>query len=138
MNNSGNYLQYALSKPLVKKPYSEFKYNSGCPIIVAGIIEKSAKMSLEQFAEKYLFKPLGIKKYYWIKDSTGFCHAGGGLFLKPRDMLKIGVMVMNKGKWENQQVISKNWINKATQPYLSTMFDICSYGYFWWVRDTKS
>jgi hypothetical protein len=56
-------------------------------MIVAGIIEKATRMKLEDFAMKYLFGPMGITEYYWLKDSTGFCHAGGGLYLKPMDML---------------------------------------------------
>ncbi|MBK7628029.1 MAG: serine hydrolase [Bacteroidales bacterium] len=134
MFNSGNYLQYALSKPVVKPPLTEFEYNSGCPMIIAGIIERSSKMSLSEFADKYLFKPLGINDYYWIKDSKGFCHAGGGLFLKPNDIVKIGIMVLNKGRWENKKIISENWILKSTQSYLSSGFDISGYGYFWWIR----
>lgn len=134
MFNSDNYLHYALSKQVIR-PSTEFKYNSGCPMIVAGIIEKAVKMPLDKFAEKYLFKPLDISRYHWIKDSTGFCHAGGGLYLRPGDMLKIGVMVMNNGKWNNKQIISEDWISKATTPYLSTGYDFSSYGYFWWIRE---
>lgn len=137
MFNSGNWLKYALSRPMADKPFTEFKYNSGCPMIVAGIIEKAAKKKLDIFATKYLFEPLGISNYRWIKDSEGFCHAGGGLYLKPMDMLKIGLLVMNKGKWEDQQLISEVWINKSTSSYLTTSFDISTYGYFWWIREVE-
>ena len=79
-----------------------------------------------------------ISRIRWQKDSTGFCHAGGGLFLKPMDMMKIGILVMNNGKWDNQQIISENWIRKATSSYLPTSFDISTYGYFWWIREMKT
>jgi len=138
MFNSGNWLKYALSRPMAEKPFTLFKYNSGCPMIVAGIIEKTSGMKLDEFAKQYLFDPLGIVQYRWLKDPTGFCHAGGGLFLKPADMMKIGVLVMNNGKWENHQVISGDWIKKATRSYLTTSFDISTYGYFWWIRDRKT
>lgn len=138
MFNSGNYLQYALSQPLANKPNSEFKYNSGCPVIVGGIIEKASKMSVEKFAEKYLFKPLNINDYHWIKDSTGFCHCGGGLSLKPIDMVKIGAMVTSGGKWNNKQIVSDNWIARSTKPYFLTSFDNAGYGYFWWIKKMKT
>jgi len=137
MFNSGNWLQYALSRPMAQKPFTEFKYNSGCPMIMAGIIEKATKMKLDEFANKYLFKPLGIVKFRWLKDQTGFCHAGGGLFLKPRDVLKIGELVLNNGRRNNNQIISENWIQKATSSYLATSFDTSTYGYFWWIREMK-
>ena len=108
MFNSNDYLKYILSKPVSDSLYGKFRYNSGCPMIIAGIIEKAAKIRFEKFAELYLFKPLNITCYRWIKDSTGFCHAGGGLYLMPADMMKIGIMMLNGGLWENQQVISGN------------------------------
>jgi CubicO group peptidase (beta-lactamase class C family) len=138
MNQSSNWLQYAISQPMADKPFTKFVYNSGCPMIVAGIIEKSTKMKLDEFAYRFLFEPLKINRYEWLKDSTGFCHAGGGLRLTPADMLKIGVLVMNKGKWGNKQIISESWIDRATDPYLPTSFDISTYGYFWWIRDMKN
>jgi CubicO group peptidase (beta-lactamase class C family) len=138
MFRSNKWLNYAITRPMAKKPFTEFKYNSGLPLIVAGIIEKSTKMKLDEFAKKYLFEPLQIKEFNWQKDSTGFCHAGGGLFLKPMDMMKIGILVIKNGKWEKQQIISENWIKKATGSYLQTSYDISTYGYFWWIREMKT
>jgi len=137
MNYSGNYLQYVLSRPMATRPFTEFKYSSGSPMIVAGIIEKTANMPLDLFAEKYLFNPLNILEYRWIKDSTGFCQAGGGLFLKPEDMVKIGILVLNKGRWEGKTIISEDWIKKSCRSYFPTTFSDFSYGYFWWIKDIK-
>ncbi|MBN3034557.1 MAG: serine hydrolase [Bacteroidales bacterium] len=137
MYRSGKWLDYALTRPMAKKPYTEFKYNSGLPMIVAGIIEKATEMKLDEFAMKYLFEPLQIKKFRWLQDSTGFYHAGGGLYLKPFDMVKIGILVMNNGKWEHQQVVSEEWIRKTISPHFSTSFDISEYGYFWWIREME-
>jgi CubicO group peptidase (beta-lactamase class C family) len=137
MFRSGNWLHYVLTRPLLKKQTTGFKYNSGCPMIIAGIIQKTTGMTLDEFAQKHLFAPLGIEKFSWQKDSTGFCHAGGGLFLKPVDMIKIGELVLHKGKWGNVQVVSESWIRKATQPYFATTFNGYSYGYFWWVKKVK-
>lgn len=135
MYRSGKWLNYALSRPMAEKPFTRFRYNSGSPMIIAGIIEKATKMSLDKFAEIYLFEPLGISDYRWIKDSTGLSHAGGGLYLKPADMLKTGILLINNGKWENQQIVSENWIKKATHPFFQTNFDISYYGYFYWIRE---
>lgn len=135
MFNSGDYLKYILSKPVSDSLYGKFNYNSGCPMIIAGIIEKAAKMPLDRFAEKYLFNPLGISEYGWIKDATGFCHAGGGLYLKPADMMKIGLLVMDNGVWNNQQIISEKWISKVVQPHIATNLGESEYGYFWWINE---
>ncbi len=92
-------------------------------------------MPLDRCAETYLFKPLNIREYRWIKDTTGFCHAGGGLFLKPVDMLKIGVLVLNNGKWEGGSIVSEEWIKKSCEPSFQTTFSDFSYGYSWWIKD---
>lgn len=138
MFRTGNWLSYALTRPMAIKPFTEFKYNSGCPMIAAGIIEKATKMKLDEFAVRNLFEPLKIKRYNWLKDSTGLCHAGGGLYLSPMDMMKIGIMVMDNGTWENKQIVSEDWIRKATTSYFPTSFDISTYGYFWWIREMKT
>ncbi len=135
MFESGNWLKYSLSRPMATEPFKEFKYNSGCPMIVAGIIEKATKMRLDDFADKYLFGPLNVNNYSWLKDSEGFCHAGGGLSMLPADVVKIGILVLNNGKWDNKLIVSEEWIRKATKSYISTSFDTSKYGYFWWIRD---
>ncbi len=135
MFNSNDYLKYILSKPVSDSLYGTFNYNSGCPMIIAGIIEKATKMRLDKFAELYLFKPLGITSYRWIKDAAGFCHGGGGLYLKPADMMKIGILMLNGGKYETRQVVSGEWIDRMTRHYVTTNFENSQYGYFWWIRN---
>ncbi len=138
MFRSPSYVDYVLARPMAKPPFSEFKYNSGCPMIVAGIIQKAAKRSLDKFAEEALFGPLGIRDYRWLKDSTGMPHAGGGLNLRPSDMLKIGELVLNEGRWNDQQIVSKGWIEKATRSYFETSFGHSGYGYFWWTEELEA
>lgn len=138
MFQSMKWLEYALTRPMAEKPFTLFNYNSGCPIIVAAIIQKASWMKMDEFAEKYLFSPLDIKKSAWLKDSTGLCHGGGGLFLGPSDMVKIGVMMMNNGIWNNRRIVSEEWIRKSTTSFLPTGPDNSAYGYFWWIRQMKT
>lgn len=137
MFNSGDWLNYALTRPMAAKPFTEFKYNSGSPMIIAAIIQKATGMTLEAFTEKYLFKPLGIKTYSWQKDSKNFPHAGGGLLLKPADMITIGELVLFKGKWGNTAIISSEWIEKISKPYFFTTLRNYYYGYYWWIHEGK-
>ncbi len=138
MYRSGHWLEYALTRSMKQEHYTGFTYNSGCPMIVAGIIEQASGRKLDEFAREYLFQPLGIDRFRWLKDSTGFCHAGGGLFLRRADMLKIGILMLNEGKWGEQQVIPGQWISKVTNPVFDTGFDNSRFGYFWWIREMKA
>ena len=135
MYRSGHWLRYALSRPMLHEPFTVFKYNSGSHMIVAGIVEKATGMPLEKFAERNLFNKLGIERFRWQKDSTGFCHAGGGLHLKPSDMIKIGIMVLNNGMYNGKRIIPEAWLEKSFKPYFKTEFGGKSYGFFWWVKD---
>ena len=138
MYRSGKWLEYALSRSVKVEPGNSFVYCSGYPMIIAGIIEKATGMSLDEFAGKYLFTPLGINTVRWIKDSLGFCHSGGGLYMKPADMIKIGLLIMNNGLWGERIIVSEGWIKKMLTSYLQTSYDISTYGYYWWIREMRT
>ncbi len=128
MNNSSNMYSYVLNK----KPDSQntFKYNTGLTVLLGGIIENVSGVSVETFAETNLFRDLGIKNYGWYQ-LNGIVHTGGGLWLRPRDFLKLGQLVLNGGQWQGKQLISKSWINESTSFKLPARESI-GYGFQWW------
>ncbi|MEJ2542939.1 MAG: serine hydrolase [Calditrichaceae bacterium] len=122
---------FILSRPLETEPGEKFIYNSGCSILLGGIISSLEKEKTRVFAENKLFKPLGINDYIWETHKDGTLQCGSGLSLRPRDMVKIGLLVLNDGKWQDKQIVSKEWIRESTKPHVpeSKFFD---YGYQWW------
>jgi CubicO group peptidase (beta-lactamase class C family) len=101
------------------------------------IVEKRSSLKIKEFAQKYLFGPLGISRYEWeYHDKAGKVpSSGGGLFLRPRDMAKLGYLFVNNGKWEGEQIISNKWIEEATSEHIKldpTM--LTGYGYQWWIE----
>jgi CubicO group peptidase (beta-lactamase class C family) len=137
MFRSGNFLDYSLSRPVTRRLNTEFRYASCYPEIVAGIIQKATKMSLENFLKRYLFDQLEIKDFYWEKDMMGFPDAAGGLWMKPADVVKLGVLVLHKGTWKNVRIVSEEWIDRSVKPYFLTPFNGYNYGYFWLIREVK-
>ena len=92
-------------------------------------------MTANEFAQQYLFSPLGISDRNWTADERGFNYGGVRLRLYPEDMLKIGKLVLHEGKWENEQVVPKKWINESSTFQISTRDVIpygSSYGFYWW------
>ena len=67
-------------------------------------------MHVDVFAEKYLFAPLGIEKVRWIKNREDHPHTGGGLYLRPLDMAKFGLLYLKKGRWRDKQVVPVWWV----------------------------
>ena len=90
-------------------------------------------MRIDHYAEKTLFEKMGIKHYYWRVNSSQV-HTGGGLYLRARDLLKLGQLVLDQGRWNGEQVISQRWIEDSTAFHLpqSDSDDDWGYGYQWW------
>lgn len=133
MDLAPNRVRFILSQPFVSTPGERFQYSGGDVALIAEIIARTSGTTLEKYAETRLFKPLGIEKYEWIKDSGARAIAASGLRLRPRDMAKIGQLVLDGGRFGDRQVVSERWIRESTAPRVATAFPCTSYGYFWWL-----
>jgi CubicO group peptidase (beta-lactamase class C family) len=139
--NAPNQLQYTLNKPLINQPGQVFGYNTGAAHLTSAILSQAAEMSTLQFARLYLFQPLGIPDPPWGTDKQGIYNGGAALSLKPRDMLKIGQLYLNRGVYNGVRVVSETWIDKASTSKVSTNgieSYAPGYGYFWWVGASAS
>lgn len=119
----------------------EFSYNSLNSYMLSVILKEKTGLSLTEYLRPRLFSPLGIDEYYWECCPQGFEKGGWGLYMRPEDLAKIGVLVMNDGIWNGRQLVPKEWLDEATRKQVSAesvshMFD---YGYHFWTgrnRDT--
>lgn len=130
-----NQLLYTLSQPLVSQPGQTFYYNSGASHLLSIILTQATGMSSYNFAKQYLFLPLGISDHNWSTDKQGSNNGAAGLRLTPQDMLKIGILYLNGGIYNNTQVLPRSWITKATTAKITTGTVIpfaSNYGYLWW------
>lgn len=133
MINSKDWTRYILEKKMITTPGVEMVYNSGASHLLSAILQKVTNGKLTDYAEKVLFKPLGITDYEWHEDSKGISIGGFGLSLKACDMLKIGILMVQNGKWFNKQIISQEWIRNSTVAKFHTYDNVGSYGYHWWI-----
>ena len=136
----------------------EFDYRTVCLHVLSGILYKATGMKTVDFANQYLFLPLGIaehRNYYaksaeehkeftiskspkeniWFADPDGLGTPGYGLCMSASDMAKIGQLCLNKGVWEGNRIISEGWIDGMTNPreVESKYFRGMQYGYLWWI-----
>lgn len=130
----GDFLRHLLGKPLVYEPGSFWYYNSGGSMALGAIIYRVSGMHADQFAEKYLFEPLGIEDYNWWYIDEGYPHTGGGLEMHQRDMAKLGQLYLDKGVWQGQRILSRQWVEQATQNRIDSHHGgwQTGYGYQWW------
>ena len=115
MHRAPDPCRYVLGLPATAPAGQEFFYNTGTLTLVSAIVRKATGRPLDEFARATLFEPLGITGVEWIR-VKGDTDAGGGLRLRPRDMAKIGQLVLAGGRWNDRQVVSKAWIDASMTP----------------------
>ena len=128
---SPDWVKYVLDEPMSAAPGTQFNYCSGCSHLLSAIVQEATDRNPRDFAEQYLFKPLGITNYRWDVDSEGTPIGGWGLQLTPRDMAKLGYLYLRHGQWEDQQIVSAEWVKNATREHTATDGTL-GYGYQWW------
>lgn len=131
MNNSGDWVRFMFDLPFRSLPGRNFSYCSGNFYLLAEILQRTTKMTCLDFAKKYLFEPVDFGETYWEQNYKGVNHGWGDLFLSTYDMAKIGSLVLKKGKWNDKQIISEEWIERIKPQY--SIQGTESYGYGWWL-----
>jgi CubicO group peptidase (beta-lactamase class C family) len=136
MEDSDDWAQYVLDRPMANEPGSTFYYNSGNSHLLATIINITTGMTPLAFADQYLFGPLGITNRLWLTDPHGVNVGGSSLALRGRDMAKFGLLFLNNGTWDDQQIVSADWVNRSSNGP-ATPYGGVSYGYQWWIDDSE-
>ncbi|MEJ2617116.1 MAG: serine hydrolase [Ignavibacteriaceae bacterium] len=134
-------IRFVLEKPIVNSPGTNFHYNSGTTFLLSEIIKRSTGKSWEEFAEQYLFNPLGITSYRWSSSrNMRNTFYAAGLYLTPRDMAKFGQVFLDKGLWNANLIVSERWTLESSSEsihfptvHLPMPKFITGYGYQWWV-----
>jgi len=122
-----------LSRDVVGRPGEDWEYVNMNVNLLAGVLHRATGQHAEAFAARGLFEPLGITKWDWNPGKAdGFNLMDGSLRLRPRDMAKIGVMVLNGGVWQGRQVVEEEWIEASLTPRMTAGGEGERYGYLWW------
>jgi CubicO group peptidase (beta-lactamase class C family) len=114
MTATADWVKYALHLPMKNPPGKVWAYTSCNPMLISGIISKASGMSIIDFAAKYLFGPLDITKYRWTVDPAGHGMTAGSFYMLPSDMVKLGELVKNNGRYKDNQIVSEKWVKAAT------------------------
>lgn len=128
-------IQFILSKPMVSEPGTQFHYSSGSGLVLAAILEKVTGKKFLDYANENLFDPLRSEGGVWTSSHSGLTLASSGLYFKARELTKIGLLFLNNGRWEGNEIITPEWIELSQQEYINTnnaFFQNSSYGYQWW------
>ena len=128
-------VEYILSEPLLTKPGAEFFYNTGSSHLLSAVVTAVTGQSAFEFAKKTLFEPLEMMDYEWDAFPDGLSLGGWGLYTRPRDMMKIGQLILDEGKWKGKQIVNAAFLEQATKQQADTNGGIGGkgYGYQMWI-----
>lgn len=128
-------LRFILSRPFAHDPGTRFQYDSHAVQLLSIALESATGRTLDDYARDTLFAPLGIRSSEWIADEEGRTFAGRGLLLRPRDMIKLGLLIAQRGAWHGTRLIDEWFIDEATSVRSEggpPMTD-AQYGYLCWI-----
>jgi CubicO group peptidase (beta-lactamase class C family) len=130
--------RFVLQQRVSVTPGVVFNYSTGVTELLGLLLANSVGQSIDGYARDKLFGPLGITDFDWMKMvNTGQPFAGAGLRLRPRDMAKLGQLLLTDGQWNGTQVVPKGWVAESTKPRIKG-YGYYSYGYQWWLGSTLS
>jgi len=132
--SSADWIRDTIELPVLFEPGQRFHFNNSASHLLSGILTQATDMSVLEFADQHLFRPLGISKRLWTADPQGNNIGAAGLSLTARDMAKFGLLYLNRGVWDGKQIIPADFIQASTQKQNAGGFpELVDHGYLWWV-----
>lgn len=132
MFDSPDPIQFFLNLPTAFEPGTHWEYTTGASHLLSAIIQAVTNMTTQVFAEEYLFDPLNMTTGGWNVDPQGINNGGTQLYVSPRTMAKLGLLYLNNGTWNGQEILSQEYVTQASSPQVSIAPNY-DYGYQWWI-----
>lgn len=150
---SEDWVESALARGQIYEPGEKFIYSSGNSHFLTSLVYYITGEKPGKLAKEHLFDPMGIifdtlkapivynswddyKKQLdqtWRQDPKGIETASFGLYLTARDMAKLGFLYLNKGRWDDQILLSEDWVETSTKDHVTNIYGRYSYGYQWYI-----
>jgi CubicO group peptidase (beta-lactamase class C family) len=132
MDRAPDRYRYILERRVVGPPGESWTYNGGATALLGRLIARGTGGALHDYAKNALFKPLGLGPTEWGRDARGEEFAASGLRMAPRDLARIGVMLLANGEWQGRPVVPADWLQASFTPVVG-MPDGRAYGYHWYL-----
>ena len=135
-----------LGRRVIDPPGTVWKYSGGLTELLGTIVEQKTGKRLDVYAAEALFGPMGITSFEWLGSSNwrsqGKPSASSGLRMRARDLAKIGSLFLHNGVWDNQQIISPQWLKLSSQRHVNEVDrwgpGNFGYGFQWWPGHSNS
>ena len=135
LKGQGQIQTYMSLSSAITEESKSFKYQGSDPSMAMQVLETIVPGSAKDFIQKELLSPMGITNYAWQNDVSDLPKSAAGSSFRSRDMLKMGMLVMQNGQWNSKPHLPTSFVKRATGPI--DINEHRSYGYFWWGHDAK-
>ena len=125
---STDYLQLVLKTNLKYEPGTTYQYTDAAYYLLSRVVYELTKTDLSDLLRPVLMETMRFKEYSWSVCPKGFSMGATGLYLRTEDMVKLGILYLNQGKWKDKQIISKEWVDIV----LSNQYEFSSLGNGWY------
>jgi CubicO group peptidase (beta-lactamase class C family) len=137
-----DWYKYILEVPMMDDPGDKKAVYCTAGINLLGaVLRDTTHRQLMDLFQQYYAGPLQIRDYHMNLAPDGDAYMGGGIYLKPRDMLKLGQLYLDGGVWNGNRVLSKAWVDAATAQHsyfpASDYAPGHGYGYTWHLFEAK-
>jgi CubicO group peptidase (beta-lactamase class C family) len=135
---SGRYVPLIEDFPLTADPGTEFQYSNLTSNWLGIIVDRACGTNLKSYAEEHLFSPMDVEAGEWGTDWDGHNNGCGDLHLTARDLAKFGLLYLDDGEFEGNQILPAAWVQNSLQTYSEDAWDNIGrfrdigYGYHWW------
>ena len=137
MEQSADRYRYVLGRPIVAEPGTAWRYSGGATALLGRLIAQGTGMSVEAFARSRLFTPLGIDDVEWVPGLNGEPAAASGLRMRAPDLVRVGLLVRQRGQWMGRNVVPADWIAASLTPSMDA-FEGVKYGYHWYLAQLRT
>jgi CubicO group peptidase (beta-lactamase class C family) len=110
--------KFTLDLPMAHEPGARYAYCSGNMNLMGAALTTATRTWLPEYFDRTVARPLQFGRYYWNLMPTGEGYLGGGAFLRPRDLLKIGQLYLDGGVWRGRRIVDADWVARSTRPYV--------------------
>ncbi len=125
-----DWYRYTLAVPMLTAPGDTLVYCSIEPNLAGGMLRKIAGEPLPELFHRLVAGPLRMRNYHLLLSPTGEAYGGGGHQFLPRDFLKLAQLMMNDGKWDGRQIMSREWVRQSGAA-LRNLSRRQQYGWLW-------
>jgi CubicO group peptidase (beta-lactamase class C family) len=136
MYRTNDWVRFIVDLRMLHPPGAHWAYCTGGVVTLGAVLASAAGRPADEIARDVLFGPLGIVDYHWEYTPAGQVDTGGHIHMRPRDMAKLGQLMLNGGLWNGERLLSESWIRESTAR--QSPADGPDYGYLWWRRQTMA